>query len=248
MNIFKRLMLIAVCCCVFQIKADAAPTPPNVLFSDAVKAYHAADYALAIQLNEDILSQGFSSAAVYYNLGNAYLKTGHLGRAIVQYLRAQRLIPRDSDLKANLIFARSRVENHTEWAVNSIFNSAVKSCSLGELAWVTLILLVSFSGIFLWLIFAGILRKRILVILLLPLLLTGYFLGAFIIKMVSTSHEAVCIEKSETRFEPNEQATVYFKIPEGTEVKVLRRKEDWLKIERPDGKTGWVLAKVIDRI
>ena len=102
---------------------------PGILFSDAVKAYHAAKYNDAVALNEAVLAKGFSSAALYYNLGNAYFKTGRLGKAVVNYQRAMRLTPRDGDLRANLSFARSMVENYNPWPRGSIFTLAQKFLS-----------------------------------------------------------------------------------------------------------------------
>src|SRR4029077_19623718 len=49
---------------------------------------------------------GHESGPVYFNLGNAYFRAGNPGRAILNYERARRLMPRDPDLHANLGFAR----------------------------------------------------------------------------------------------------------------------------------------------
>lgn len=43
-----------------------------------------------------------------YNIGNAYLQAGDLGRAILHYRRAERFVPRDPFLTDNLREARSR--------------------------------------------------------------------------------------------------------------------------------------------
>ena len=42
---------------------------------EAAKMYKEGDYAKAVELYEQILSGDRESAAVYYNLGNAYYKT-----------------------------------------------------------------------------------------------------------------------------------------------------------------------------
>jgi tetratricopeptide (TPR) repeat protein len=51
---------------------------------------------------ESILADGYRSGAVYYNLGNAYFRTGEYGRAILNYRKALPYLPRDPYLKANL--------------------------------------------------------------------------------------------------------------------------------------------------
>lgn len=52
---------------------------------------------------------GIESGALRYNLGNAYLRSGDVGRAILNYRRAERLMPDDPDLAMNMTEARSRV-------------------------------------------------------------------------------------------------------------------------------------------
>ncbi len=69
--------------------------------------------------------------------------------------------------------------------------------------------------------------------------------------MVRSVYEAglaVAVSAAEAKFEPFQGATTYFRIPEGTEVRVLREQEGWLKIERADGKTGWVAASTVEKI
>ncbi|MBF0486279.1 MAG: tetratricopeptide repeat protein, partial [Candidatus Omnitrophica bacterium] len=81
-------------------------------FTEAADAYKNGRYEEAIRLNEKVLGLGLESPALYYNLGNSYFRSRKLGKAIVNYLRAQALAPRDSDIHANLGFARSWVENY----------------------------------------------------------------------------------------------------------------------------------------
>lgn len=59
---------------------------------------------------ESLAAGGVRSAAIEYNLGNAYYRLGDLGRAIVHYRRAQQLDPADARIAANLRYARERVE------------------------------------------------------------------------------------------------------------------------------------------
>ena len=62
----------------------------------------------AAQRFESIVAAGISNGRLEYNLGNCYLQAGDVGRAILHYRRAQRLIPRDPLLADNLAEARSR--------------------------------------------------------------------------------------------------------------------------------------------
>src|SRR5215469_5260146 len=68
-------------------------------FDEANKLYEQGKYTEAANGYEKILQSGQVSAAVLYNLGNAFFKSGQLGRAIATYRRAQQLAPRDPDLR-----------------------------------------------------------------------------------------------------------------------------------------------------
>lgn len=59
-----------------------------------------------------VVDAGIANGRLYYNLGNAHLRLGAVGQAIADYRRAERLIPGDGRLTANLRFARSLRRDH----------------------------------------------------------------------------------------------------------------------------------------
>lgn len=66
-------------------------------------------YGKAILLYEKIIEQGrIHNAKLYYNLANAYFLTNDLGRAILNYRRAELLDRGDVNIRNNLAFARSQ--------------------------------------------------------------------------------------------------------------------------------------------
>ena len=66
-------------------------------------------YEKAILNYEKIISDGrIKNSKLYYNLGNAYFLKEDMGRAILNYRRAQRLDKADTNIQKNLTFARSR--------------------------------------------------------------------------------------------------------------------------------------------
>ncbi len=74
-------------------------------------------YDKAILLYEKIIRQGgVRNAGLYYNLANAYLLKDDLGRAILNYRRAERLNRSDLNIRKNLAFARSRRIDRVEIA------------------------------------------------------------------------------------------------------------------------------------
>ena len=66
-------------------------------------------YSQAILGYEKIVNQGdVSNSKLFYNLANAYLLKGDLGRAILNYRNAESLDRSDADIQKNLAFARSQ--------------------------------------------------------------------------------------------------------------------------------------------
>ena len=82
--------------------ASAQESSATGLMAKANERYERGGYAEATQQYEALIDRGYSDAALYFNLGNAYLESGDLGRAILNYLRARRLSPRDTDIRDNL--------------------------------------------------------------------------------------------------------------------------------------------------
>jgi tetratricopeptide (TPR) repeat protein len=80
---------------------------PMYIGNDAEKAQKL--YEKAILNYEKIISDGrIKNSKLYYNLGNAYFLKEDIGRAILNYRRAERLDKADTNNQKNLAFARSR--------------------------------------------------------------------------------------------------------------------------------------------
>ena len=94
----------------FILATTALAAPEGVArfertFADAAKAYDENRLPEAIAGWQALADEGQALPEVLFNLGNAYYRHGDLGEAILAYRRAQRLAPRDPDVRANLGFA-----------------------------------------------------------------------------------------------------------------------------------------------
>lgn len=79
-----------------------AGTVEDDLFRGANEAYSRGDYGQAIAKYEQITATAGYAPTVLYNLANSYALSGKTGRAILNYERALRLSPADSDAAGNL--------------------------------------------------------------------------------------------------------------------------------------------------
>jgi tetratricopeptide (TPR) repeat protein len=113
---------------------------PEQRFLQGNQYYEAKVYDSAVTAYEAVLADGYESAPVYFNLGNAYFRNGELGPAVLNYLRAQRLEPADPDIAANLDFAKRFTSVQMEGVklnpISSLLESLVAPYRLNTLAWV----------------------------------------------------------------------------------------------------------------
>ena len=194
--------------------------------------YEAGDYTAAIQEYEGALASGYSSGPLYFNLGNAYFKQGKTGKAILNYERARRLIPRDSDLNTNYDYARQMVKYSA--GTSKIFFTINELCLIAAL-------------LFLLALLAGLWRRYYLSALLIIFLSLAVF---FLIKQAeAVDKEAVVISASSPAyFEPRKDATVHYNLYEGAAVYLVSRDGDWYKVRSADGKSGWVVRQDMEII
>lgn len=226
---------------------------PEYIFYKASAFYEYARYEEAIAQYSLLLEHGLESGPLYYNLGNCYIKKGELGRAILNYERAKRIIPRDSDLESNAEYAKSLVrenlgESSRVW-YHKMADRIFKPISIDDL---TILLSVAYL-LFMIICVAGLYlepvkrSRKILLLIFLLIFITGGF--GFYQKIALLDKEAVIIvEKSEAKFEPFDRSTTHFTLYEGMKVQVLFSKKEWVKIKWADKKVGWVKASSIEMI
>lgn len=77
----------------------------------ADSAYMAGDYEKAIEIYSTIAKNDGVSAPLLFNTGNAYLKAGDFGRAMLAYQRAKKLDPSNKRIASNINYLREKVED-----------------------------------------------------------------------------------------------------------------------------------------
>lgn len=85
------------------------PLNASSLAEQGDSAYTKENYKLAVELYNQAIQKDGVSTDLYYNLGNAYYRTGDLSSSILAYERALRLDPSNSDAKSNLDFVNTKI-------------------------------------------------------------------------------------------------------------------------------------------
>lgn len=256
-----RLNILTVLCagaavlfvCITAVSvADGGKVSAERIFYKANDLYEAGKYDEAVEAYLKLVREGKESGNLYYNLGNSYFKTGLLGKAVLYYEKARRLMPRDGDLEANYKHALSFTEGTLRetdrvWFLRFIYNT-FEQFSLNE---ITILLSSIFLFIFITMVI-GIYSRARRPVIISALILLFLFSAAFIAlceRMDLLGKEAVVMIKStDAKFEPFNRATTHFTLYEGMKARVILRKRGWDKIQRPDGKAGWVESSVIEFI
>lgn len=107
----------------FASSARAEANDPTAALARAQAAYDTAiglkaskpaearaAFAESAAIFQGLVDDGADTAGLRFNLGNAYVQAGDLGRGIANYLRARQLAPYDAAILANLATARTDVQ------------------------------------------------------------------------------------------------------------------------------------------
>jgi len=86
----------------------------QVVIARGNNAYNSGRYQDAIGIYTSLVSAGFESSDLYYNIGNSYFKLNDIPHAILWYERAQRIDPGNEDVIFNLNVASSRITDKIE--------------------------------------------------------------------------------------------------------------------------------------
>jgi hypothetical protein len=221
------------------------------------KAYIEGDYDKAIEEYTAILDGGEYSMKLYYNLANAYFKTGAIGKSILYYNKALRIAPSQEDIRYNLAIAEAQTKDRIAVIPEFFLNRWLRTIrnSMSCMAW-SILSLVSF----------GVLLAFALLFLLASRLSwrkVGFYgaLCAFVLFVATTAfavssrndmlshNEAIVMGTAiSVKSSPDRSATDLFVLHEGTKVKVLSEIDEWVEVVIADGKKGWTLKSNVEEI
>jgi tetratricopeptide (TPR) repeat protein len=215
--------------------------PVTAEFDSANKLYEQGKFGEAAASYEKLLQSGQASEAIYFNLGNALFKGGHIGRAIAAYQQAQRIGPRDPDVRANLQFARNQVQGPT--FLPERFSRWLGKLSLNE--WTCL----AAGAVWLWLILLTLGQWRpVLRSALKPYVLWGGLAALGFCLCFSAAFYSdrfgrrgiVVAQETVVRQAPLDESQSAFTLHDGAELQVVDQKDQWLQVRTDAQRIGWV--------
>jgi len=230
-------------------------TASGAQMAEANRLYEEGEFAAAAGRYQTLVDTGVEDGRLYYNLGNAYFKAGDLGRAILNYRRAQRLLPRDGDVATNLDLARAqtldRIEVDGEGAIVGLVRRALGWFTLDEAAFVALALWIVLVGLVIGAIFW---RSRWRVLLTLAgavavLLFVGVLLiGARLLDERGQPPVVVVAPEVAVRSGPGDDYLTEFTLHAGAELRLVERREGWARVALPGDLQGWAKSEAITEL
>ncbi len=219
----------------------------QALFDEANRAYEQGQYILSASTYERLIKDGARSSAIHFNLGNALFRSGQIGKAIAHYRLAERLSPRDPEIRANLDFAR-RTAQGGEVPARVLWGSWSQRLTTNEWAvaaslclWTLLLLLSAIrlrpslgSPLKNW--------KRTATAL---LVLTGAGLWGSHKSTRPGTEAVVVVTTAAIRYGPLEESQAHFTLGDGAEVAVVDKKGDWSQIRDASQRTGWLKTEYL---
>ncbi|NQU85372.1 MAG: tetratricopeptide repeat protein [Mariniphaga sp.] len=224
---------------------------------EASRLYTEEQFQQAVAIYEEILQEGKESAQLYFNLGNAYYKSGDANMAILNYERAKLLAPNDEDIDFNLQIANQYVVTSVEalpqpffvrWS-NSIINTN-SADSWARISLISFILFLVLFGLFIFSKTVGIKRIAFIfgIVCIILSLTTFSFASKQKSKINTRNHAIVFCPRVTVKSSPSETGTDLFLIYEGLKVEITDSISNWKEVKLLDGNQGWLQDSCIVRI
>tara|TARA_Y100000782_G_C10188706_1_gene268801 strand:+ start:5078 stop:5845 length:768 start_codon:yes stop_codon:yes gene_type:complete len=253
----KQLVLLFLfigCGFMLQAQGDAFY---QQLFDSANKAYDTKHYEAAVKNYNAILQAGFVGDDIYYNLGNAYYKQGSIPMAILHYEKALKLNPGNKDATFNLKLANGLIVDEIK-PIPTIFYKRwwdeLRNINTAT-GWAILAIVCCFllsGAFFIYRMTSKPVYKRMTFYAFIVFGAFGIFaliMGNSLVRHHKDGSTAIVFEPTlNVMSEPSEKGTALYVIHEGTKVAIQETKENWLKINLPDGNQGWIKGSSIERI
>ena len=221
----------------------------EVVFDEGNALYNQGNYTEAIEKYTSIINNGFESAELYYNLGNAYYKINDIANSIFYFEKSLLLDLNNNETKNNLSFSQNMTIDRIETVpVNQVSKFISKFTNLFDYnTWFLISILFEFLSIIVFSLYLfnknSNTKKRYFSI-------GSIFLFCFIIFLILSinlkseykkNNPAILFDsRISFKSEPNERSEELFLLNEGTKVNVLEKINEWSLIELSNGSKGWI--------
>ncbi len=203
-----------------------------------------------------LAESGTKNADLFYNLGVCYYHTGHTGKAVLWFLRAQNLNSAHRQAKENLVFIEALhprdVAAPQRPYLTQVLINFYDFFSLNRLAIIVLLLgLLAVLSLH-WLLHYPQEKERGLPVLALSIVLSMLLLfgAALILKNHRYLHnsKAVVMQESASILASPGKGKALLILPEGSVVNIKLSQQEYAQVILADGFSGWIKADQLERV
>jgi len=244
-----RNRTLAIFLCLIFGMALSVFAQPDAEFAKANQAFAQGHFKEAIANYEALIRDGQWSANVFYDLGNAYFRTGDFGRAILNYERALALERHHPEATANLQIARDEahaLELPPNWPERYLQFATVNQYSIAAAVafWLAIFGMAA-------LIFARRRSATMIVISIGCLLVSGVAIcSVYTLDRGSKGRTLAIVtgKDVQARLATADTANAVLALTSGSEIKVLSTRGDWIYAALPNNLRGWIPAKNAEQV
>ncbi len=254
MNRKRLLYLLLILLIPYLCYADSGA---DNMFGTANSLYAKRQFKQAQAAYLQLITSGYQSEALYYNMGNASYKAGDIASALLYYEKARKLSPGDEAINFNISLANSKTVDRADQApelfLSRWWHSVLLATSGTALAVISLLLFLIASGSLILYLFAVSFKvKKYSFFTAVVLFITGII--SIIIASGQASYfnahkEAIVFESAAAiKNLPASGGPTVSEIHSGTKVRIISGNKNWLKIRLLNGHEGWIRANNVKEI
>ena len=257
MPLMRVVRLVTLMVFMLGVYAHAQVQELNSVFDDANKLYLEQKYDAAINHYESILKSGYENGELYFNLGNAYYKSGKIQNAMLNYERAKKFMPNDEDLQFNMHLVElqliDKVDPIPELFFYQWMNKFANLLPQKTIVILMYLLFLLTLGLFSFFLFAKTYEQKRYTLLagMFTAVLLVFGVANFFIQSYQQSKSVFAIvmaDVSNIKSAPDKKGNDLFVIHKGLKIQVLDNVNQWTKIRLADGKVGWIPQTEVETI
>ena len=201
-------------------------------------------------LEDAVNSERLKNGPLFYNLGNIYFRLGDMGKAILNYKKAEYYMPGDGNLIRNLAIARRARKDKVDTQEST---RVLKTVFFWHYDFSIFtrekIFLIAFSLLFIMLMahlrFRNMALAWLIVLSATTVIVSGVSICITEYDIARHPAGVILAESVVARTGYSESYEKSFAEPlhAGTEFRLLGTRADWLEIQLSDGNTAWIPAK-----
>ncbi|MEO1288283.1 MAG: SH3 domain-containing protein [Chloroflexota bacterium] len=237
-------------CVVLMLTVSLQIVADNHTLDEAEDAYVGGNYEAAIAFYELALLNEGGNGVVYANLAHSYYMNGQIGKAMLNYRRAEQYLPRNTIIESQIQqIEQERVDgiiDNSDWLIRTT-RLTRDYLTMTELS---IIVFVLWSVFFVGIVFS---RNRQGVSIAVGIVgMAVMIMGSLLLTRLYIETErpsAVMIdEQVAVMSAPSNDFLTLFVLYEGIDLNVLENRDEWVRIQLVDGRQGWILESSLDYI